>query len=261
MVTNSEGNKMRLILIATLLVGCATTKKAAREWDQKNLNFKPEGMSGVLFRTEGEKKCTVVAFHGLGDVVTYPKRARYNSETVVDRVNESGCSHVLAIDYGMAFMLKPFGTGLESVAEYVRELQAVIAKEKLPTELYAVGVSMGGSNALTVAMLHPDLFKKIIVLNPMILKEWNDKFDINDKENPALMPGQHFSKDEWARSNLFVITRPITSKIWMTAARRDQFRLFEPAKAWAEYAKGLGLDIEFDEADTDHMNPSDSWKF
>lgn len=263
--------KHAIIALAMLIAGCASEPKQARSWATKSLADAPTHMVAELNDTGGKTAGTIVYFHGLGETIESPRKSIYGTENLVVMINSSGYSRVLDLGYeadstekalglasDIAWMLK-LGSGPGSVEEYAAVLKKAIAGQNLPRPIIGMGISMGGSNLLTLATAHPEIFDKVILMNPMLLnaEDWKASFDIKDPKDPRLMPGKHFTKEEWQQAAPLAQLQQ-TEKlppIFVTACETDEFKLYPPTLAWVTEAQKR-FSVEFShKAGCKHTQP------
>lgn len=184
-----------------------------------------------LHETGGSKKKTLVYLHGLADSAQTMIKSIYPHDGILALVKDLGYSHILVISYGKSWMLKPYAVGKKSIPDFIGLMAKVAEKHPLPKPFVAMGISMGGANALTLALQEPDLFEKVVILNPMLVDEagYGGKW-------AGMIVDSHFSLDEWKRANPFsqANEKSIATPIFMTACPDDGFGLWPKTAAWAD---------------------------
>jgi pimeloyl-ACP methyl ester carboxylesterase len=249
---------MKLLLaLSLLLVGCASSPKAARKWTEETVKNSKEKTIAIVTKTGGKTAGTMAFGHGLLDDVLSPGTSKYDTKGIVEAINAAGYASVVALGYehkiaksDPAFMLR-LDPGHQSVHQYVAELARIIAEKKIQRPLACIGVSMGGSNLLTLAAQYPEMCDSLILLNPMILRadQWSDRLlDFSrplGEIDPALMSGNHFTKEEWATANPFSQLERATKlpRMLVTACKQDAFKLFDATEAWVKAAQAKGFDV------------------
>ena len=268
---------MKYVTLIILLAGCASSPPEAKQWSAKLLEDKPTKIFAEVNDTGNKLACTVNYNYGLLDSIESPRKSKYDTAGTVALINEIGCSRVITMGPGpsdlaaaigsksdTAFMLKR-GVGPGTVGEFAMVLKKAIAGQNLPKPLIGLSISMGASNLMTLAIHDPSLFSKIVLMNPMILRpnQWSNKLlDFSrplGEIDPALMPGNHFTKEEWATNNLFAQVEHATElpPIFITACKTDKFQLFKPTEEFVALLKVKGFDVTWMPVDNcSHTNPS-----
>jgi hypothetical protein len=270
--------KITLILLALGLAACATPEKEARTWTTKSPKDAPTGIVAELVDTGGKTACTFNYNYGLLEDVASPRASIYGTQGTVKFLNSTGCSRVItlgpAADDKMsllgwksdpAYMLKS-GSGPGSVDEFAAMVKKAVAGYTLPQPLIGIGISMGGFNLLKVASAYPKLFKKIVLLNPMLLgpDQWKNEFELDltkpiGEIDPALMPGNHYTKEEWIYENPEATLERTAElpPVFVTACKQDAFKLGPPTERWVAKARLKGFDVTFNYVDNcEHTKPA-----
>lgn len=244
-----------LFLLSLLALSCSSLKKVkeAEGWEQICYQGFAAKQEYCISKTGYSNDITVIDFHGLGDGVKSPKISTYNTEQRVELIRQIGASHVVSISYGLAWMMKPF-PGNESVEEVENAIILLRQKYALPKKTIAVGMSMGGFNAGQFC-LNSEIPEKCVLLNPMVLgpDDYKTSIDFKNVKDASVMPGKHFTPQEWQVANLFNQAAAKAQRrrvIWVSACRQDDFGLFQPTERWAKE-----FQLSFKASDCDHFNP------
>lgn len=251
-----------LLLFTMVILGCASEPKEARTWKTKQLADAATKIKAEMNVTSGPKACTINYHHGLLEDIASPRSSIYGTKSTVEFINELGCSHV--ITFGPEADGKMTALGYKSDPAYMLKynearifaatIRKAIAGQKLPQPIVGFGMSMGGHNILKIAVQDPTLFSKIVLLNPMILgpEQWTGEFALDFSKplgelDAGLMPGNHYTKEEWAYENpITELTQALSlPPVFVTACKQDQFKLGPPTERWVRTAREYGFNVVF----------------
>lgn len=124
---------------------------------------------------------------------------------------------------------------------------------KSPTGKYKLlGHSMGGSNAATQAAVYPELFSKVALVQPMLVRDSQDilaKPSLLDTILGKTCLACYVVRDSFADQASWVAERPSTvanalmPPVWMSACKDDMFKLRDAELEYGQRLRDLGVDV------------------
>lgn len=120
---------------------------------------------------------------------------------------------------------------------------------KAPEPRYGVGISMGGYNLATYSAFNPEAFKKIALVNPMLLTA--DESPFKTITGPAMLLKGHYQPMEWKKLNPHSLIANVNSfpSTFISSCKKDLFNLTPGAISLYGLLKLKGFDAKYKEDD------------
>lgn len=172
-------------------------------------------------------------------------------------------TRILTISFGEGFLLTPgFSRTLEpktaTVTRYLEALGTLAAKFKLAPPYRLVGHSMGGANAAVLAQHAPELWSKIVLINPMLLRDSIDAFNVVQICPACMLIGYNYDNEaQWKMYRPEPIAK--MPPAYVTACPLDIFLLYGGAEEWVTQSRKLGNSVKFVDKGCAILNAHWTW--
>jgi enterochelin esterase-like enzyme len=264
---------MKLFLILSLLfvIGCAQLPISQNPPDGTicgSLKYSLDWAYCITRPTDLNNKDVIYYFHGGGGRESDWIDPKNYTEVVRKIWNESGktAPTVVAVSLGELWGFSDkieAGKHMSSSQDFIQNVLPEIEKNILhfaPQKRIVLGESMGGFNASVIALRNPNLFSKIALVCPGVLRE--DLFSAKEVDDYRISTGaqKHFSSkitdllhknfdspEQYKQSAPQALLKSFKSKkppkLFLSCGESDEFGFYTESKNFIKIAQAKNFDV------------------
>lgn len=190
-----------------------------------------------IYKFSDTPSCTLDYVHGLQEDQNAMRSTQYPHPDLPVIAKKLNCN-VLIQSYGTSWMIGadkpptlPPGPLAPSMSVVMADKAAIESKEKMSSNRFAMGVSMGGYNLAQMIMDNPAYYKKAVIIDPVMLNK--------DAGLASFLVFINFNFGTWFKwsPNLKIMTATSIPQTYLTACKTDEYVPFDGPNDFASKAK------------------------